>query len=103
MSIDYFERAVTARVDGGAVETSLAKAEKRSQASANTVLLEPEDPQRTRSFEARGSFDKIAVLAPGARARGVVTVSSGNHAQGAARAERIMAVGRSWSQSVGAG
>jgi threonine dehydratase len=38
------------------------------------------------SFKLRGAFNKMAKLSPEARARGVITSSAGNHAQGVALA-----------------
>lgn len=46
--------------------------------------LKAENLQRTGSFKARGALNKIATLSPEERARGVITVSAGNHAQGVA-------------------
>jgi threonine dehydratase len=38
------------------------------------------------SFKLRGAFNKMAKLSPEERARGVITSSAGNHAQGVALA-----------------
>jgi threonine dehydratase len=48
------------------------------------VLLKAELFQKTGSFKPRGVLTKLASLAPGERARGVVTWSAGNHAQAVA-------------------
>lgn len=50
------------------------------------VLFKAENLQRTGSFKFRGAFNKIASLDPEQRGKGVVTFSSGNHAQGVAAA-----------------
>lgn len=50
------------------------------------VLFKAENLQRTGSFKFRGAFNKIASLTPAQREKGVVTFSSGNHAQGVAAA-----------------
>jgi threonine dehydratase len=52
------------------------------------LLLKAECLQVTGSFKARGAGNAVARLDAGARARGVVTHSSGNHAQALARAAR---------------
>jgi threonine dehydratase len=48
------------------------------------VFAKAENLQRTGSFKIRGASNFLARLAPEVRARGVVTHSSGNHAQGVA-------------------
>jgi len=52
------------------------------------VYLKLENLQKTGSFKVRGALNKIQLLPPGARERGVVTASAGNHAQGVAYAAR---------------
>jgi threonine dehydratase len=59
-----------------------------SDAIGASVLLKMELFQKTGSFKARGALNKLATLAPDARARGVVTLSAGNHAQALAWAAR---------------
>jgi len=46
-----------------------------------TVVIKPEVLQRTGSFKLRGATNALLQLAPEARAKGVVTYSSGNHGQ----------------------
>jgi threonine dehydratase len=46
-----------------------------------SVLLKAENFQRTGSFKFRGAYNKVSSLEPSERARGVCSVSSGNHAQ----------------------
>ncbi len=53
------------------------------------VLLKCENLQRVGAFKFRGAYNAIAGLSPEERARGVVTHSSGNHAQGVALAARL--------------
>jgi threonine dehydratase len=61
-------------------------------ARTQPVYLKPESLQPIGSFKLRGAFNAIASLAPERRARGVVSHSSGNHAQGVARAARILEI-----------
>jgi len=56
------------------------------------VWLKPELLQPIGAFKLRGAFNALASLTPDERARGVVTHSSGNHAQGVARAARILGI-----------
>jgi len=53
-----------------------------------TVMLKPESLQAIGSFKVRGAYNAIASLPDERRAVGVVSHSSGNHAQGVARAAR---------------
>ncbi|HVX38684.1 MAG TPA: threonine/serine dehydratase [Gemmatimonadaceae bacterium] len=56
------------------------------------LYLKCENFQKTGSFKVRGVLNKLAQLDPEARARGVVTVSAGNHAQALAWAARAAGV-----------
>lgn len=52
--------------------------------------LKAESLQPIGAFKLRGAYNAIASLAPAERDRGVITYSSGNHAQGVARAARLL-------------
>ena len=54
------------------------------------VLLKAESLQPIGAFKIRGAYVAIAGLTPADRDRGVITYSSGNHAQGVARAARLL-------------
>ncbi|MGC8634384.1 MAG: threonine ammonia-lyase [Candidatus Limnocylindrales bacterium] len=54
--------------------------------------LKPESLQPIGAFKLRGAYYNIATLPPERRAAGVVAHSSGNHAQGVARAARLLGV-----------
>lgn len=56
------------------------------------VVLKAESLQPIGAFKLRGAYATIASLTPEERARGVVAHSSGNHAQGVARAARLLGV-----------
>ena len=53
-------------------------------------FLKAESLQPIGAFKIRGAYNAVAGLDPEARARGVITYSSGNHAQGVARAARLL-------------
>ncbi len=55
-----------------------------SQLTGSKVYLKMENLQMTGSFKERGALNKLLTLTPEERARGVVTASAGNHAQGVA-------------------
>ncbi len=52
----------------------------------STVYLKAELFQKTGSFKPRGALNKVRLLTPAQKAKGLVTVSAGNHAQGLAYA-----------------
>ena len=61
--------------------------------SGNHILLKCENFQRTGAFKFRGACNAVAQLTADERRRGVVTHSSGNHAQALALAARLHDVG----------
>src|SRR3984957_4682146 len=56
------------------------------------LYLKPENQQPIGAFKLRGAYNKIASLSETDRKRGVITYSSGNHAQGVAYAARALGV-----------
>ena len=56
------------------------------------LFLKPENQQPIGAFKLRGAYNKIASLSEDERKRGVITYSSGNHAQGVAYAARALGV-----------
>jgi len=56
------------------------------------LYLKPENQQPIGAFKLRGAYNKIASLSEGERRRGVISYSSGNHAQGVAYAARALKV-----------
>ena len=81
-------RAAARTLDGIAARTPLVG----FGPSDDRVLLKAESLQPIGAFKIRGAYTAVASLAPEARARGVITYSSGNHAQGVARAARLFGV-----------
>ncbi|HTJ86195.1 MAG TPA: threonine/serine dehydratase [Terriglobales bacterium] len=79
-------REARSRLDGITVRTPLIPLEYEGQ----TLYLKPENLQPIGAFKLRGAYNKIASLADEERARGVITYSSGNHAQGVAYAARVL-------------
>lgn len=88
MPKSYLEKILLARVYDVARETPLTPARRLGQRIGNRVLLKREDLQPVFSFKLRGAFNKISLLAPAVRARGVIAASAGNHAQGVALSAR---------------
>jgi threonine dehydratase len=79
-------REARSRLDGITVRTPLIPLEYEGQ----TLYLKPENLQPIGAFKLRGAYNKIASLTDEERARGVITYSSGNHAQGVAYAARVL-------------
>jgi threonine ammonia-lyase medium form len=73
-------------------KTPLLSSTTFNKKSGNEVLFKAENFQRIGAFKIRGAYNKIASLTPEERARGVVTHSSGNHAQGVALAAQLLGV-----------
>lgn len=60
--------------------------------SSPALYLKPENQQPIGAFKLRGAYNKIASLSTVERQRGVISYSSGNHAQGVAYAARALGV-----------
>lgn len=98
------EHAVTPRVGlaevraardvlSGVVETTpVVISRALSQLCAGPVWFKCENLQRTGSFKIRGAYTRLHRLDPEQRARGVVTASAGNHAQGVALAAQMLGI-----------
>jgi threonine dehydratase len=87
-------RAAQSRLRGVAVRTQLIEFN-HVDSDLRRLFLKPENQQPIGAFKLRGAYNKIASLTEPDRKRGVITYSSGNHAQGvayAARALRVKAV-----------
>ena len=56
------------------------------------VFVKAENLQRTGAFKFRGGYNALSQLAPAAKARGVITYSSGNHAQAVALSARLLGI-----------
>lgn len=88
----YVKKILTSRVYDVAVETPLQPARQLSERIGNQILLKREDLQPVFSFKVRGAYNKLAQLSPEELARGVVTASAGNHAQGVALAAKQLGI-----------
>ena len=88
----YVMRILCAPVYDIAVETPLQPASRLSVSLGNSVLLKREDLQPVHSFKIRGAYAKVASLSQEERARGVITASAGNHAQGLALAAQKLGI-----------
>ena len=79
-----------ARLRGQVLDTPCVESRTLSDIVGAQIYLKFENLQFTASFKERGACNKLALLTPAERARGVVAMSAGNHAQGVAyHAERL--------------
>ncbi len=84
--------AAEGRVRGHVIETPLLRHDALDAATGAEVWVKPECLQVTGSFKIRGATNRLVQLDEEARGRGVVAYSSGNHAQGVARAARRLGI-----------
>jgi len=82
-------RDAAARIAGKVHRTPLLSATGLGSRFGASLYLKCESLQKTGSFKPRGALNKVLSLSPEERARGLVTVSAGNHAQAVAWAARI--------------
>jgi len=87
--VSYKEiREAQERIRGVALHTPLVQLQ--IPGSPGNVYVKAEGLQPIGSFKLRGAYNKIAQLSEDERKRGVITYSSGNHAQGVAYAARAL-------------
>ncbi len=87
LTLKAFEEAVEV-VKKVAIETELLYSRFLSEQTGNKVYLKPENLQITGAYKLRGAYYKISTLTEEERAKGLVTASAGNHAQGVAYAAK---------------
>lgn len=91
-------RQAQRRIQGVAVRTPLipyfppAGSNHTNEAGRGQLWFKPENLQPIGAFKIRGAYNKISSLTEAERRRGVITYSSGNHAQGVAYAARALGV-----------
>ncbi len=78
--------AAAERLKGHARQTPILTSPFIDEIAGRRVLLKPECLQHTGSFKFRGAWSAVSALDETSRARGVIAYSSGNHAQGVAKA-----------------
>ena len=73
-------------------ETKLVYSDFYSMQTGNKVYLKPENMQFTGAYKLRGAYYKLSTLSDEERAKGLITASAGNHAQGVAYAAKCYGV-----------
>jgi len=81
-------RSAAERIRGRVHNTPLLSASALGDRAQVRLYLKCENLQKTGSFKPRGALNKILSLSPAERAKGLITVSAGNHAQAVAWAAR---------------
>lgn len=88
LTLKDFEEAVE-QVQKAAIKTELIYSDYLSEQTRNKVYLKPENLQKTGAYKIRGAYYKISTLTEEERAKGLITASAGNHAQGVAYAAKV--------------
>ncbi|MCD2492684.1 threonine ammonia-lyase [Lacrimispora sp. NSJ-141] len=87
LTLEKFEEAAEA-VSNVTLETKLVFSEYFSAQTGNKVYFKPENLQYTGAYKVRGAYYKISTMTEEERAKGLITASAGNHAQGVAYAAK---------------
>ena len=87
LTLEKFEEA-SEIVKKVTLETKLVYSDYFSAQTGNRVYLKPENLQFTGAYKVRGAYYKISTLTDEERAKGLITASAGNHAQGVAYAAK---------------
>lgn len=91
MTLEDFK--VAGRILSGVIaNTDLVHSAAFSKATGNNVYIKPENMQVTGAYKIRGAYFKLSTLSEEEKARGLVTASAGNHAQGVAYAAQAAGV-----------
>lgn len=87
LTLEAFEQAseIVRKVTN---DTSLIYSDYFSSVCGNKVYLKPENMQVTGAYKIRGAYYKISTMSREDRAKGLITASAGNHAQGVAYAAK---------------
>ena len=87
LTLEKFEEASEV-VKKVTLETKLVYSDYFSAQTGNRVYLKPENLQFTGAYKLRGAYYKMSTLTDEERAKGLITASAGNHAQGVAYAAK---------------
>ena len=91
LTLEKFEEA-SDLVREVTTETKLVYSEYFSSQTGNKVYFKPENMQYTGAYKVRGAYYKISTLSEEEKAKGLITASAGNHAQGVAYAAKLAGV-----------
>ena len=89
LTLDQFKEA-RGVLRGVISDTELVHSPYFSDLCGNEVYLKPENLQVTGAYKIRGAYYKTSLLSEEQKARGLITASAGNHAQGVAYAAKVI-------------
>jgi len=84
--------AAAERLKGIVHETPVQTSHTLDERTGASVFLKCENFQRTGAFKIRGAYNALSQLGPDERKAGVITYSSGNHAQAVALAGKLLGI-----------
>ena len=85
-------REAAVRIEGRVLRTPTLRCSAISRAVGGDVTLKLDNLQATGAFKERGAANRLAMLSPEERKRGVIAVSAGNHAQAVARHGHLLGI-----------
>jgi threonine dehydratase len=91
IALSDIEAAAT-RIAGRIVRTPAVPSDAIERATGVATVLKLDNLQVTGAFKERGAANRLALLSEGERARGVIAMSAGNHAQAVARHAHLLGV-----------
>ncbi|MEM9196726.1 MAG: threonine/serine dehydratase [Pseudomonadota bacterium] len=91
IDVSHIEAAAH-RLAGAARRTPLLRADAIDALAGRPVFVKAECLQHTGSFKFRGAWSALSAMPRELRAKGVIAYSSGNHAQGIARAAHLFGI-----------
>lgn len=80
------------RIAGRVLRTPMLPCHALSQQTGAEVLLKLDNLQVTGAFKERGAANRLSMLSPEERSRGVIAMSAGNHAQAVARHASLLGI-----------
>ena len=84
--------AAAERIKEHRYETPLLQSPVINEMVGKQVWFKPECNQKVGAFKYRGAYNRLSVMSPEERGKGVVAYSSGNHAQGVSRAAKELGI-----------
>jgi threonine dehydratase len=84
--------AAADRIAGKVLRTPTVPSHAISRAAGTEVFLKLDNLQVTGAFKERGAANRLAMLSDAERARGVIAMSAGNHAQAVARHAQLLGI-----------
>jgi len=91
LTLEQF-KAARSVLHGVILDTNLIYSPAFTRSTGNNVYLKPENMQITGAYKIRGAYYKISTMPEEEKARGLITASAGNHAQGVAYAAQVAGV-----------